>query len=177
MEEGTPPSLEDPLRTLEACHRQIEAALAVVERVADLEALAELDEPARRALRGALAFFAANVPQHSADEDDLLIPRVQAALEGHAGPTGLLEVLYAEHGLIEMRHQELERLGGELLTAGRFPADEERRRFLATLSDLQNRYRGHIRAEEEELFPLAAQLLQVDEMRALGAEMAARRRG
>jgi hypothetical protein len=48
-------------------------------------------------------------------------------------------------------------------------------RLLFVLEALRATYEGHIRAEDEELFPLAGSVLAPGELEAIGREMAARR--
>jgi hemerythrin-like domain-containing protein len=170
------PTFDDPLGMLRACHRRIERALAVIERIALREEEAALDEPTRDALRQTLHYFATGIPRHAADEEESLFPRVGAALlEGDLATARSMECLAHEHSLADQAHRELEALGKKLLEAGRFERPEERARFQELITTLQRLYQEHIRLEDEDLLPLAASLIDGQQREAIGREMAARR--
>lgn len=162
------PTFDDPLGMLRACHRRIERALDVLERVSELEARGPLDASAREALRRTLSYFAIGVPRHAQDEEESLFPRLAAS-------GGVIAHLEHDHAELDRMHQEVDALGQELLAAGRFADPASRERSQALASSLREVYTQHIRVEDEELFPLAARLVGAPELEAMGAEMAARR--
>ena len=170
------PTFDDPLGMLSACHRRIERALEVMERIAAIEAVNGLDERARAALQQTLHYFATSVSQHAADEEESLFPRVQAAL-GNQDPLAAraLHALAAEHSTLDAAHRELEQLGKDLLESGRFAFADRRTRFRELVARIRELYREHIRAEDEDLFPLAAEVVEPEDLEAVGTEMAARR--
>jgi iron-sulfur cluster repair protein YtfE (RIC family) len=134
-----------------------------------------LDADQRTALEAALRYFREAAPKHTADEEESLFPRLRT----FGGPylAGVLERVAAlehEHVAVEPLHAEVDRLGRAWLAAGSLPAPEASR-FLSLTTQLQQVYRMHIAAEEEIVFPAAAQLLPEGERMAIGAEMAARR--
>ena len=168
------PTFGDPLGMLRACHRRIERALEVTERIAVLEHEGPLDEKAREALAATLRYFGVGVPRHSADEDESLFPRLRAAGDiGGAADTA--ERLAEEHELLGTAHREIDALGQELLSTGRFSCADRRARFGLLIERLRTLYGEHIRVEDEELFPAAERALDPAELEAVGAEMAARR--
>jgi hemerythrin-like domain-containing protein len=170
------PTFDDPLGMLRACHRRIERALTILDRVIDREERGALDQGARDALRQMLYYFSHGVPRHSADEETSLFPRLRAALDSeHAGAAAVLERMEAEHATLDAAHRELEGLAEDLLQSGRFSAPERRARFRELTAQLESLYREHIRAEDDELFPLAAEVVEPFHLEAVGAEMAARR--
>jgi hemerythrin-like domain-containing protein len=170
------PTFNDPFGMLRACHRRIERALTVMEQVAAREQAGTLDEPTREALRQMLHYFAAGVPRHAADEEQSLFPRLRAAVPADdPSTTRRLETLAEEHVRADHSHQELAVLGKSLLKSGRFEDPKARARFKTLVADLQRLYQEHIRVEDEELFPLAATVLNAQQQDALGTEMAARR--
>ncbi|MFN3648391.1 MAG: hemerythrin domain-containing protein [Armatimonadota bacterium] len=166
----TAPTFDDPLGMLRACHRRIEAALTRLGRVVELEREGELPEPARTALRQVLDYFAIGVPRHSADEDESLFPRLRSELAGEAVAT-----IAEEHAALETLHHELDRIGRRLVETGRCANAAERERLGELADRLQAIYGGHIRREDEELFPLAERTVAAEVLQEVGAEMAARR--
>jgi hemerythrin-like domain-containing protein len=168
------PTFDDPLGMLRACHRRIERALDVTERIVALEAEGPLDERARLALSRTLHYFRIGVPRHAADEEESLFPRLGSAGE-IGGAANTPDYLAAEHEVLDAAHRELDELGQELLANGRFSSGENRGRFGLLVQRLRCIYREHIRVEDDELFPTAAQALDPAALEAIGAEMAARR--
>jgi hemerythrin-like domain-containing protein len=169
------PTFDDPLGMLRACHRRIERALTVIERIAAVERLGTLDAPTEEALRQTLHYFRTGVPRHAKDEEESLFPRMRWALRDRApAAAACLDTLEEEHVAADAAHQELEALGERLLDAGRFATAEERAWFSELIGSLRRLYQQHIRREDVELFPLAAMVMDEQGRYAIGAEMAAR---
>jgi len=170
------PTFDDPLGMLRACHRRIERALGVVDRVAALEQEGSLEPDAREALRQTLRYFARTIPRHAADEEQSLFPRLRDALGKNASVMlAVLEGLAREHAAADAAHRELEILGDELLRAGGFGSPERRERFSELVQTLRRLYREHIRLEDDEVLPLAACVVDPGQLERVGADMAARR--
>ena len=172
---NTPPESDftNPLGMLSDCHRRIERFLAALAFVAEQSASTGLGEGQSKTLDAALRYFRVSAPKHTLDEEESLFPRLRASA-GAREAAALLDSLHADHETAEARHREVETLAGRLLTEGRLP-EEESRRLVAVLNDLRAVYRKHIRAEDEELFPLAGRVLSGSELGAVGREMAGRR--
>jgi hemerythrin-like domain-containing protein len=166
----TSPTFDDPLGMLRACHRRIEQALERIARVAELERAGPLDERARTALRQVLHYVATGVPRHAADEEESLFPRLKEARQEQA-----CAALAHEHQALDAAHAELEALGQALLRAGRFVDAADRERFSQVIAFLNATYAAHIRVEDDEVFPAAAEAVAADDLDRIGAEMAARR--
>jgi hemerythrin-like domain-containing protein len=180
------PTFDDPIGMLRACHRRIERALDVIARVAEREHAGALDAEAREALRRTLHYFNTGVPRHAADEEESLFPRLRGAT-GKPLPCGSvqnpplletlrkLQALEAEHARADAAHRELDALGERLLETGQFERADDRVRFGELIAELKALYEEHIRIEDEELFPLAAKLVDAQEQEIIGTEMAHRR--
>ncbi|HEU4751709.1 MAG TPA: hemerythrin domain-containing protein [Armatimonadota bacterium] len=168
------PTFDDPLGMLRACHRRIERALDVTERIVEIEREGPLDGRTREALARTLQYFRVGVPRHSADEEESLFPRLRGVQE-IAGAANTAEYLVEEHEVLDAAHRELDTLGDELLAEGRFASPEKRDRFGLLVRRLRTIYREHIRVEDEELFPAAESALRPEELESVGAEMAGRR--
>lgn len=162
----------DPIGLLGDCHRRIERFLGVILAVAAEAGRAELDAEQRRALDTALRYFQQAAPRHVADEEESLFPRLRQSGSGAAIDT--LRRLERDHQAIEPWHAELDRLGREWLADGRLDVVAARR-FEDLARRLQKVYLPHIALEDGELFPQARQALDVEQLKAIGAEMAARR--
>jgi hemerythrin-like domain-containing protein len=180
------PTFNDPIGMLRACHRRIERALEVMARIAGRETEEALDAEGREALRRTLLYFNTGVPRHAADEEESLFPRLRAAARGAAeellphevsllATLRKLETLEREHVEADAAHRELDALGEVLLETGRFERSEDRARFHELITRLQTLYQEHIRVEDNELFPLAAQWVESGEQDVIGTEMAHRR--
>lgn len=167
-------SFSDPLGLLTDCHRRIERFLGLLLRVAE-RAGSPLEVEERSALETALRYFREAAPKHTADEEESLFPRLRARPDGALGELlARVEALEQEHVRAVQIHQEVDRLGQAWLREGALSA-EEAACLRSRLADLAQLYRGHIAVEDGEVFPAAAQVLAVEECRAIGREMAARR--
>ena len=163
----------NPLGMLSDCHRRIERFLAALAFVAEQSASTGPGEGQRKTLDAALRYFREAAPKHTLDEEESLFPRLRVS-DGAREAAALLDSLHADHEMAEALHREVETLAGLLLAEGRLPEDESRR-LVAVLNDLRAVYQKHIRAEDEELFPLAGRVLSGPELEAVGREMAERR--
>jgi hemerythrin-like domain-containing protein len=166
---------DSPLGLLSDCHRRIEQFLSVLVTIADVRGGGELPAEDRRALEGALHYFQAAAPRHTADEEESLFPRLRAS--GDAGAAGALDALRrleSDHKIAEDHHDMVECLARRWLSAGTLSGRDTHllREHLGALVRL---YREHIAIEDTELFPAAARLLSPDDLRAVGREMAGRR--
>ena len=168
---GKPESdFTNPLGLLSDCHRRIERFLGVLVRVYEQRNGGELHPEERSALENALTYFRNSAPKHTADEEDSLFPRlrkVQAAL-------ACLEKLEGDHKAASQDHETVERSGRQWLEAPL--SSDQSRKLGAALKRLAALYARHIAIEDNELFPLAAQVVPDAELVAIGREMAARRR-
>ena len=167
---GKPESdFSNPLGLLSDCHRRIERFLAVLVRVHDERNGGELQREEKAALDTALTYFRNSAPKHTADEEESLFPRMRKANAG----LECLEKLEADHLTANRDHQTVDALGHEWLT-GPLTA-EQSAEFGAALRRLAALYARHIAIEDNELFPLAAQVVPEDQLAAIGREMVDRR--
>jgi hemerythrin-like domain-containing protein len=118
----------------------------------------------------ALRLFRVAVPEHSAAEEEILFPRVRRRLSPER--RRLIDALEEEHGCAERAHGEVERLMELWLANGRL-SSTAKARLAAVLEGLNGLYRRHIQAEENDVFPVIAQLPPEDRDQ-LGVELARR---
>ena len=165
----------EPLGLLSDCHRRIELFLAVLNRVASECAGRRLSSEEQANFENALRYFQEAAPRHTADEEESLFPRLRSSGDP-AARTALasLAALEADHTLAARDHAVVDKLGRSWINNGPL-SDEEHGTLSGALSRLSKLYARHIVVEDAELFPLAAQVLQPDELASIGEEMAARR--
>jgi hemerythrin-like domain-containing protein len=156
-----PPSFDDPVGVLDACHRRIEDRLATLER-----ALAALPAPeAVAAIGDVVRHFEGPVRRHMEDEEQSVLPRLDRAPE--------LDALEAEHRTAEAVFLAFRTVAARLAAEPQADVGAELGLHAATLARI---YRAHMQREEVTLFPRARALAPA-ELRAIGIEMRLRRGG
>jgi hemerythrin-like domain-containing protein len=161
---------DQPLGLLSDCHRRVERFLQTLSRVAQDCPDDVLPPKYEEGLRSALDYFRDAAPKHTQDEEDSLFPRIAHSREAAL----VIERLESEHDFADPLHHEIDRLGRLWLAQTRLNS-EQRSQFLECVQSLISLYKEHIRIEDEELFPLAATLLDPAALEDIGTEMAARR--
>jgi hemerythrin-like domain-containing protein len=165
----------EPLGLLSDCHRRIERFLAVLNRVAAECAGRRLSVEEQSVFENALRYFREAAPRHTADEEESLFPRLRSSKDPAARTTlDSLAALEADHSVAARDHGVVDALGRKWMDAGRLSA-EEHRTLGGALGRLSKLYARHIVVEDAELFPLAARVLQPEDLASIGKEMAARR--
>lgn len=161
------PSFDDPLGMLFACHRRIEKQLATLARLQQHLPGHGSDEDARIAARAILKYFDEAAPNHHADEEASLFPRLRAVLPQRA--EALIAPLLDDHALLAANWTALRPLLADIAagTPAILPP--------AQVEAVRAAYAAHIAREDQDAFPLAAQVLDADALAAIGREMAERR--
>ncbi len=160
------PGFDDPLGLLAACHRRIREKLETLERLQRHLPEHGHDAQARTAARGLLKYFDGAAPNHHADEEHSLFPRLAAH---SADVRDLLNVLAREHVTLAAHWRRLRPMLASI-TAGR------RANLSPTLvREVRALYERHLAQEDDLLLPLARDLLEERELEEMGREMAARR--
>lgn len=161
------PGFDDPLGMLVACHRRIERELATLERLQRHLPEHGCDDDARIAARAIMKYFDGAAPNHHADEEGSVFPRLQALAEASAGP--LIDDLEREHDTLAANWRRLRPLLAGIASSARANLSPK------LVAEARAMYSAHIRREEGVLIPLAARLLDAEALRQIGQEMAARR--
>jgi len=172
---ATTHSFSDPTALLSDCHRRIEMFLGTFEAVAPhLES--KLDNNARMALESALRYFRESAPKHAADEEESLFPRLRESTDADA-TTALtkLDALEQDHRRANTLHATVDTLGKRCLEHG-FLWAADANLFRQAVAELALIYAVHIRIEDDEVFPIAAQKLSAIDKSAIAAEMRERRK-
>ena len=164
---------DEPFEMLQACHERVQRSLALLQRLIAHVDQQGCDADARSAASDVLRYFDLAGPHHHEDEERHVFPllhehpdeRVRAAVT----------TLQADHVLM---HAMWERLRTGLLRwrdgTDATPFTPEER---AVADEFVRIYERHIPLEEEVVYPAARALLDAADQRAMGNEMAARRRG
>jgi len=169
------PGFDTPFALMSDCHRRIESFLEIFQRVVDRYASIPLDEEARSALLAADRYFRESAPNHTADEEDSLFPRLRSLDREDLGSLLLeAERLEREHEQAELIHSKVEEQVHRWLIAGTISKDEIDQ-LRQDLDALQVLYARHILFEDSILFPRAADVLSGSEIKDIGTEMATRR--
>ncbi|MHB1023734.1 MAG: hemerythrin domain-containing protein [Acidobacteriaceae bacterium] len=164
---------DDPIGMLKDCHRRIERFLHVLCVVAERARNRRLTEKEKAAVEAALNYFRVSGQRHTADEEVSLFPRLRA--EGTTGQLEQLDRLEQEHHHANALHAAVDHLYTTWISAGMLRPEQEAQLLPAT-EELKHLYAEHIRAEENIVFPQAAQVLDRQTIAAIGAEFSARRK-
>ena len=158
------PDFDQPIEALVHCHRKI------LVRMDQLDVLAAqlLDEGAPAfshqmpVWREIIGFIQGPMAQHTLDEEQGLFP----ILDGRGGE--IVDRMSFEHRWIaQTEEQMIARF--DTLASGAQPVTSTAVGELALLArKVTSHHRSHIQHEDEKLFPVAANILGVSELRALG---------
>ena len=169
------PTFQQPLELLSDCHRRVESFLRDLILVAEQARGGQLNLSQRAALETALRYFREAAPKHTADEEESLFPRMRELGNGATREAlAKIQALEADHEVAKVGHDAIEQLGQKWLASGRL-SDDETLRLVGHLRELQSIYERHIAVEDNEIFPLAARVLDPETLNDVGREMAKRR--
>ncbi len=164
------PSFDHPLEMLHACHGKILRQCNTLQKLAAHLTGNGCDQQAQQAARGILRYFDTAGQFHHQDEEENLFPTLRAlAAPEHAQIEALLERLLAEHTVMFAAWDELRAILLPLANGVNTPLPESLTgKFIRCYTD-------HIAFEEAELLPLAARLLDPQQIIGIGKSMAERR--
>lgn len=160
------PTFDNPLGMLRACHRRIERQLATLARLQRHLPEHGADDDARAAASAILRYFDSAAPNHHADEEASVFPRLLARLPDSRR---VIDRLERDHETLAENWRHLRPLLAAIAAGERANLDPK------TVRDVQAAYAAHIACEEEQLIPLAQETLHPEEIATIGHEMAARR--
>lgn len=163
---GTAPGFDQPLELLAACHERILGFCLRLEQVVIRLEAGQNDDEVADACAAIVRYFSTAAPHHHADEDVDLFPLL---CERDPALATAIAALSEEHQQLEDDWRQLEVMLAE-------PAHlNEALELEAIASGFIATYREHVEIENRDIFPRAAQLLNEEEQRALGHNMARRR--
>lgn len=160
-------TFDRPFSLLRGCHARIERQLLTLERLVRHLPGSGADGSAREAAAAVLRYFDTAAPDHHADEEESLFPRLRAS--DSPAIADAIDRLVHDHVRLGAAWRRLRR---DLA-----PISAGRRSHLnpADVQAMALAYRGHIALEEVEVFTPGEALLDAHALAAIGAEMAARR--
>lgn len=163
---------DNPLGMLADCHRRIERFLKVLDLVSQRARGRTLTQEEGSAIRASLDYFRNGGRRHTADEEESLFPRLRGQLS--ASDFKEIDGLEHEHQAADALHTEVDDLYTRWLSAGALD-EADTARLASAIGELVRMYAGHIRLEEDVVFPRAAQVLDARSVQAMGDEFRRRR--
>ena len=160
------PSFDDPFGMLVACHARMRRQLATLARLARHVTEHGADADARAAASAILRYFDEAAPNHHADEDRSVLPRV---LERRPELATLVAGIGTDHRTLDRHWRKLRPLLSGI-AAGRNEALPP-----LLVREVCDGYLAHLSHEEERLFPVAQACLDAPTVVAIGREFAVRR--
>lgn len=164
---------DDPIGMLKDCHRRIEHFLNILCLVVERAPGRPLTQEESDAVQAALQYFRVGGQRHTADEEQSLFPRMRAD-QNTATALKQIESLEADHRTADDLHLAVERLYSTW-AEGRPLNREDEQRLRSATQLLKQLYEGHIKIEENVVFPAAKQGLHKDALAAIGDEFRHRR--
>lgn len=160
------PSFDHPLQMLRACHGKILRQCDTLQKLAAHLDSKGCDTQVQQAASGILRYFDTAGQFHHQDEEENLFP----ALRSLAGTdTALLDRLLAEHGVMLCAWDALRPVLAQL-------AEGQTVKLAASLVEtFISSYTDHIAIENAELLPMAATLLNPQQLLLIGRKMSERR--
>ncbi len=167
MSSATAPSFDNPLEMLRACHDRIEAQCVTLAKLSKHLAKQGDNKQAVQAARAILRYFDTAGQHHHQDEERDLFPALLATNDESAQT--LITRLLHEHQGLEAAWGNLRPLLVAIAEAHSATLDDTVARHFIEV------YARHIEVENGTLLPLAARLLNEEQLKRIGQSMAARR--
>ena len=165
------PGFDQPIAVLKHCHDRIRKQLATLGKLGPHLAAHGADEQARQAATAVIRYFDMAAHLHHADEEENLIPMLQATARGEDAVllAQLAPGILDEHRRMDAMWQGLhEQLRAIADGGGAALRESDVRHFTDT-------YTAHMEREESHVAPMAARLFSGAQMAELGLAMQVRR--
>jgi hemerythrin-like domain-containing protein len=161
------PTFDTPLEMLSACHDRIMDQCTTLQKLMNYLPMHGCDTQAQQAAQGIMRYFDTAGHFHHLDEEEDLFPLLLAANIPDAND--LIQHLLNDHktmdaAWLKLREQLLAISEGKLATLER-----------SLVQDFSLVYGKHVMLENRQLIPFAAHQLSPQQLKELGAKMAARR--
>ncbi len=167
----TAPGFDQPIAVLKHCHDRIRKQLATMQKLPEHLARHGADEQARAAAEAVLKYFDKAAHLHHADEEENLVPMLQAVARGEDAAT-LAELV---PGILQ-DHDEMDAMWQSLHEQLNAIADGSAARLSApAVQHFAERYAAHMEREESRIAPMAKRLFSAAQMAQLGEAMQVRR--
>lgn len=167
----TAPGFDQPIAVLKHCHDRIRKQIATMQKLPEHLARHGADEQARQAAQAVLKYFDKAAHLHHADEEENLVPMLQAVAQGEDAATlaELVPGILRDHDEMDAMWQDLH----EELTA--IASGSAAVLSTATVQRFAERYSAHMEREETRIAPMAKRLFSPAQMAQLGEAMQVRR--
>lgn len=165
------PGFDQPLAVLKHCHDRIRKQLSTLKKLQAHLPVAGADPEAQQASHAILRYFNDAAPLHHADEEDDLLPQLEATAQGEDAAllASLLPQVLQEHREMETLWRTLDAQLSAIsrgLSSTLSEADAGRFAML---------YDAHMQREETQIAPMAMKLFSAEQMTRLGDAMRVRR--
>jgi hemerythrin-like domain-containing protein len=164
------PGFEEPFGMLHACHERVERMLALLQKLRSHMRESGADEQVRQATRDIMRYFDKAAPQHHLDEELHVFPVLVGTQD--EGLVRLVARLQRDHQQMSAQWVAVRSLLEEVESGQRTrfnDADD------AVLDAFANLYADHLQAEEESAYPHASAGIGAERLKAMSADMMARR--
>ena len=165
------PGFDQPVAVLKHCHDRIRKQLDTLGRLQQHLQQAGHTVEAEQAATAVLRYFNQSANQHHADEEEDLLPMLQASAVGEDAAllAALMPQILDEHQQMAQRWQSLDQQLQAVVRGGATGLDANDVQGFAEL------YSGHMEIEETKIAPMAKRLFSDEQMHKLGNAMRARR--
>jgi hemerythrin-like domain-containing protein len=165
------PGFDQPVAVLRHCHDRIRKQLRTLDNLVAHLAREEMNIDAQQAAAAVLRYFEKSAPQHHADEEEDLLPMLEAMASGDDAM--LLQSLKPQ---IEGEHEVMDNAWSRLAPRLRELAEGRPSSLpAAEVGAFTAMYRAHMELEESRVAPMALRLFSDQQMASLGDAMRARR--
>jgi pyridoxamine 5'-phosphate oxidase len=167
----TAPGFDQPIAVLKHCHDRIRKQLATLHKLLAHLPAHGADADAQQAAQAVLKYFEQAAPKHHADEEDDLLPMLQATAQGEDAAllaTTVPQIL-ADHSAMDGLWQELHEQLRTIADARAAALDP------ALVQRFADAYTRHMEVEESVVAPMAKRLFGAEQMERLGKAMQERR--
>lgn len=167
----TAPGFDQPIAVLKHCHDRIRKQLATLDKLLTHLPLHGADPEARQAALAVMRYFDQAAHLHHADEEENLLPELQACATGADAATLAEHVpqILSDHNRMDAAWQDLH----EQLAA--VAAGTSAQLSASAVRDFIDSYSRHMLVEETHIAPMAKRLFSAAQMAALGQAMQVRR--
>jgi hemerythrin-like domain-containing protein len=164
---------DSPFEMLEACHERVQRTLNLLVRLESHVQLHGCDDQARQAAQDVMRYFDLAAPLHHEDEELHVFPAVLA--RGDGALASAVKQLIAQHRQMEVAWATLRDALSELVCTGSSQKTPPVALRADAIAAFVSMYEGHIRLEEDVVYPAANSLLDLVEKQGMGVDMKTRR--
>ena len=164
---------EQPFALLDACHERVRRSLDLLQRLVEHLQTVGHDADARSAAHDVWRYFEIAAPQHHADEERHVLPRLESS--GDLWLIDLARRLHADHEALRDVWSQLGPLLREVHESVSAPSARMLDALHAHTGEFVAIHERHLRLEDSFAFPAVRGRIGSDELKAMGREMQLRR--